>query len=88
MANARFILRCLAWPVACGGPLTGQARIHTTGTVRAGQVFRKEIGTELVLVLLRSRIPVEIPALSKFSLRMDPIISFAASPCRLTGRPG
>ncbi len=51
MANARFILRCLVWLVAFGGPLMGQARIHITGTVRAGRVFRKEIGLGLVLVL-------------------------------------
>ncbi|HYN16216.1 MAG TPA: hypothetical protein VES66_10570 [Terriglobales bacterium] len=33
------------------GPLMAQPLVHIAGTVRAGQVFRKEIGPGLVLVL-------------------------------------
>jgi hypothetical protein len=44
-------LRRLAWVAMLAGPLMAQPRVHIAGTVRAGQVFRKEIGSGLALVL-------------------------------------
>ena len=51
MVNARSILRGLVLVAPLVGPLAAQPRIHFAGTVRAGEVFRKEIGSGLVLVL-------------------------------------
>lgn len=50
MVSARTILLYLVL-AAFVGPLTGQSRIHIAGTVRAGEAFRKEIGSGLVLLL-------------------------------------
>lgn len=44
-------LRRLVCMAVLAGPLMAQPRVHIAGTVRAGQVFRREIGSGLVLVL-------------------------------------
>ena len=49
--TGRLILRCLVWLAPLVGPLMAQPPVHIAGTVRAGQVFRKEIVSGLVLVL-------------------------------------
>jgi hypothetical protein len=44
-------LRRLVCMAVLAGPLMAQPRVHIAGTVRAGQAFRKEIGSGLALVL-------------------------------------
>ena len=44
-------LRHLVCTLVLAGPLMAQPPLHIAGTVRAGQVFRKEIGSGLALVL-------------------------------------
>lgn len=66
MVTGKLILRCLVCVAAFVGPLTGQPPVHIAGTVRAGQVFRKEIGPGLLLVLTPVRdsgwtIEVQLP---------------------------
>jgi len=51
MLNGRTILQCLILLAAFAGPLAGEPRVHIAGTVRAGEVFRRAIGSGLVLVL-------------------------------------
>jgi hypothetical protein len=50
--NGRLMLRWgLVLMAAFVSSLAGQPRVHIAGTVRAGEVFRKEIGSGLAVVL-------------------------------------
>lgn len=51
MMNGRAICRCVVFVAAFAVSVAGQPRVHIAGTVRAGEVFRKELGSGLVLVL-------------------------------------
>jgi len=51
MVIARAIFLYLVLVAALVSPGMGQSGVHIAGTVRAGEAFRKEIGSGLVLVL-------------------------------------
>ena len=50
MVKARAILQ-LVLVAAFVSPLAGQPKVHIAGTIRAGEAFRKEISSGLVLVI-------------------------------------